>query len=370
MLSQNQVDQLQDIASDRIEELLLAMGVEYKVEHHFITAACPVHGGDAKRGWFWAFRSQSWRCNTNGCQTLPMTGPSSSLFGLVRGAMSTKTDRLWSFKDAIDFVQQALGIKALDDNPQTAEDQLIAKTIIEARQRMREQAVAGHILLSDIICRLTPDTVYYPERGYSKATIAKYHISFCDDRKKPFYERAFFPVLDESGLYVVGWSARSMWDQCDECKCYHSPIMSQCPSSGALWAKWRHSVGFRAELSLYNLWNAKTHIRKTGTAVIVEGPGDVWALEEAGIGNAVAIMGLNLSKYQNRALQKAGALTLMLVCDNDKSGREGAERIARDLSMYFRVVVKPLEGTKDVGDMPRKQIRRQFAELLEQEEKA
>lgn len=363
-MNSDQINLLQDLAASRVQEVLLAMGVEFQTEHHFLTGPCPVHDGDNPRGWFWAFRTQSWRCNTNGCHTTTVTGPSSSLFGLVRGVMSMKTNRQWSFAESVQFVQQALGISEIPDTPVSAEERLIAKTILESRQRLREEAVGQSYPLADFIELMDPDQWYYPQRGYREETLRRYHVSYCGNRHKPFYQRAYFPILDSSGIYIVGWSARSIWEKCRSCEQYHDPCMVVCPESKPRYAKWRHSYGFRAERYLYNLWHAARHINKTQTAILVEGPGDVWAMEEAGIRNSVAIMGLNVSDYQNRLLQKAGALTLVLLCDNDESGQAGAKRLSEGLSLFFRVHIFSLHGGKDVGSMDRQAIREELSSVI------
>ena len=63
-------------------------------------------------------------------------------------------------------------------------------------------------------------------------------------------------------------------------------------------SKWRHNKDFKTQEHLYNMWFAKEFIQSTRTAIIVESPGNVWRLEEAGIHNSVAIFGTNLSIKQ------------------------------------------------------------------------
>ncbi len=90
--------------------------------------------------------------------------------------------------------------------------------------------------------------------------------------------------------------------------------------------------------------------------MIVEGAGDLWALEQANIRNGVALLGLNLSRHQRLLLQKAGALTLIFALDNDDAGERARERFTEELDCYFRLFfIKPI-GVKDIGGMSEEAI--------------
>jgi len=341
---------VQDRAGERITEIFDAIGVEYTERHDYIHSACPVHDGDNDRGLFWAMQSNHWQCKTRGCHKEPTTGPSSSVFGLVRGAMGRKTGKKWTFPDAVLFVSQVLGIDQ-GRGDYSAQDIEIAK-IIKEYKRKRSKDKSELPLLSTMLPLLTSDNVYYPERGVDNDIIAKYHISFCNKKGKPMYNRAFFPVLDVSGRYVVGWSGRSIHEKCDKCNGYHEK-QKGCPDKqhAAMSAKWRHSGNFQAENCLYNIWYAKPFISKTGTAIVCEGPGDVWAYESAGIHNSVAIFGLSMSKNQRLLLQNSGALTLILTFDNDESGRKAMEKIESEFINYFRIICVTPDNANDIGGM-------------------
>lgn len=367
-----QLDFIQERAHERITEVLDALGIDYTERRDYIQAACPVHGGDNPRAWYWALSSTHWRCATKHCEKSDITGPSTSVFGLVRGVMSRKTGQPWSFNQAVTFVAGILNVQGVKIAPRTAEELEIDKAIKAYRKR-RSQAAANApgILLADIVPRLAPDTEYYPTRGVSPEIIARYHISWCDDPDRPFHHRAFFPVLDETGRYVVGWSARSAWPKCPQCKLYHDPVRDYCPTKkeAGFFQKWRHSAGFRSERHLYNIWYAKPFIAKTQVAVVVEGPGDVWAYETAGVRNSVAMLGLNFSDIQRQALQRAGALTLVFTVDNDASGEEAKERLTKELQWYFRLIfVTP--DSHDIDTLGSEGIEATIKPILEHFSKA
>ena len=220
--------------------------------------------------------------------------------------------------------------------------------------RKKQCATQGQgIPLATMIPLLKPDQVYYPNRGILPDIIAKYHISFCNTKHKPMYKRAFFPILDITGRYIVGWSGRSIYDKCLKCDMHHHPERSSCPDPQyrGMYTKWKHSKNFHVELCLYNIWYAKPFINKTGTVILCEGPGDTWAYEEAGIRNSVALFGLNISRQQRLMLQNAGALTVVCTFDNDKAGQMGMQKLKQDLIHYFRVFCVTPDTVKDIGDM-------------------
>jgi 5S rRNA maturation endonuclease (ribonuclease M5) len=168
----------------------------------------------------------------------------------------------------------------------------------------------------------------------------------------PFYGRSFFPIFDSTGKFVVGWSGRSIFEQCPNtnCQLYHNPQI-ECPNEQKyLYGKWRHSQGLEVRKYLYNYNFAIPFIDKFKSAIICEGPGDVWAYEMAGIKNAVSIFGLTLSDEHRKLLLKAGARTIYINLDNDKAGQDAAENIKEKLEDYFRTYIITTKG-KDAGSM-------------------
>jgi len=351
------VDFIQDRACERITEILDALGMEYTERHDYIQAACPVHGGNNDRGMFWAIRSNHWQCKTRGCHSETITGPSSSVFGLVRGAMTRKTEKPWTFKQSVSFVVQALGLDTKNADKRTSEEIEIAKLLKQNKKKVK-RLDDKRLLLSAVVGKLKPDTMYYPGRGIDKDIIARYNISYCDTRGKAMYKRAFFPILDITGRYIVGWSGRSIYDKCQKCSMYHHPKRQKCPDKKyrSLYPKWKHSTKFSAEDYLYNIWFAKPFISRTGTVILCEGPGDVWALEAAGIRNSVAIFGLSISRKQRLLLQNSGALTILCAFDNDEAGNKAGKKIQESLNHYFRVFRITPQNNTDFADMSKSEI--------------
>ncbi len=363
--NKQEVEFIQQRSCERITEIFDAIGCDYVEQRDYLHSACPVHGGDNQRAMFFAIRSRHWQCKTRGCHMDPITGPSTSVFGLVRGAMSCKTKKEWGFMQAVNFISQVLGLEECSIDKGTAQDMEIAKIV---RQHRKKQVIQGcGTPLSTMIPHLSSDQVYYPNRGVPPEIIAKYHVSFCNTKGKPMYKRAFFPILDVTGRYILGWSGRSIYDECGECGMHHHPQRSECPDPKyrGVYTKWRHSKDFHGELCLYNIWHAKYFISKLATAIICEGPGDIWALEAAGVHNGVALLGTSLSRQQRLLLQNAGTLTVVLALDNDDAGKKAMEKLQKDLIHYFRVFHVTLGDTNDIGEMLPDDIAKQIGPASE-----
>ena len=185
---------------------------------------------------------------------------------------------------------------------------------------------------------------YYLDRGYSPEVLNRYDVGTCDSPGKPLHNRAVVPVFDTEAKTIIGFTGRSLFEGCPECKnhhpageCFHAP-------------KWKHTSGFQKENCLYNMWYAKQNIMETGVIVLVESPGNVWRLEEAGIHNSVAIFGAHISDAQKHLVDSSGALSIVCLLDNDEAGRKGAQKISELFATMYRLYFPSLEAN-DIGDM-------------------
>lgn len=118
---------------------------------------------------------------------------------------------------------------------------------------------------------------------------------------------------------------------------------------------------------LYGLDLAKEAIRKTGTALIMEGYTDVIAAHQFGFANAVAVLGTALGDSHLRLLQRY-ADRVVLVLDGDAAGRRRAAQVlelfvARQIDM--RVLTLP--DNLDPCDFLHERGAEAFAEALERD---
>lgn len=157
------------------------------------------------------------------------------------------------------------------------------------------------------------------------------------------YMRAVVPIYDDDYKYVIGCSGRSIYN----------------------WTpKWIHSKGVNIENVLYNYWFAKEFIKKTKTAIIVESPGNIWKLEEAGIHNAVALMGGDFSVAKQWKLDRCGVCDIIVVMDCDPAGGRHARKIIDECSRFYNIKNVQLTSANDLGEMSIKQIREELAHVI------
>ena len=101
---------------------------------------------------------------------------------------------------------------------------------------------------------------------------------------------------------------------------------------------------------------------KSGVIILVESPGNVWRLEEEGIHNSVAIFGTTLNDEQKYLIDSSGALTIILIMDNDDAGQEAAEKIIKQCNRTYRVY--NIKVGSDVADMNTNEITEDILPII------
>ena len=140
-----------------------------------------------------------------------------------------------------------------------------------------------------------------------------------------FRERIMFPLADARGR-VVGFGARAMRE--------NQPPKYLNTSEGEV---------FHKGSQLFGIDLARKAAARAGSVVLAEGYTDVLALHQAGIENAVGIMGTSFTDEQARELERT-ARTLVLALDADGAGQEAmlrAARVAEGRSLELRVAALP-----------------------------
>jgi DNA primase len=148
-----------------------------------------------------------------------------------------------------------------------------------------------------------------------------------------FRARIMFPVRDARGR-VQGFGARATREG-QRPKYLNSP-------EGELYRKKR---------TLYGIDLARPAIAKAGRAVVVEGYTDVIAAHQAGVKEAVAVMGTAITPEQVQLLA-AHAEEVVLALDADRAGREAmlrAQRVASGKRVRLRVAA--MEAGRDPADL-------------------
>ncbi len=140
-----------------------------------------------------------------------------------------------------------------------------------------------------------------------------------------FRSRIMFPLADVRGR-VLGFGARAMRE--DQRPKYLNTSDNEIYHKG---------------LQLYGADLARAHATRAGEVIVCEGYTDVIALHQAGIRNAVGLMGTALTAEQVGELARM-AQTVLLALDADSAGQEAmlkAFRLANKRNLELRVVMLP-----------------------------
>ncbi len=157
-----------------------------------------------------------------------------------------------------------------------------------------------------------------------------------------FRARIMFPAADARGR-VRGFGARTMG-----------------ADDGPKYLNTAEGEVYRKREVLYGIAQARAVAAREGRMILCEGYTDVLALHQAGVRNAVGIMGTSLTDEQVAEL--ARVVTVLELClDADNAGQramERAERVCADSGLKLRVVPLP------VGTDPGELIAREGADAL------
>ena len=166
-----------------------------------------------------------------------------------------------------------------------------------------------------------------------------------------FRGRIMFPLADGRGR-VLGFGARQMGE-----------------GRGPKYLNTSENDLYHKGRQLFGIDIARKEAMKTGRFVVVEGYTDVLALHQAGIREAVAIMGTAMTQDQLAELAKVGDSgrrgVIYLALDADRAGRDAmlrAARLAEDRGVDLRVVDLP-EG-RDPADLASEEGSAAFQERM------
>ncbi|MGA8891707.1 MAG: DNA primase, partial [Anaeromyxobacteraceae bacterium] len=183
---------------------------------------------------------------------------------------------------------------------------------------------------SDLPGRLAPKEI-------SLASIDRAGLRVPSDRGgyDRFRGRLMFPIAAMDGQ-VIGFGARAMGDD-----------------KGAKYINTPETVLYKKSRVLYGLDLARESIRKTRTAVLVEGYFDVIGLHQAGVRNAVAVCGTALTPEHLELLERCDCREVVILFDGDVAGLAAPAKAAQVLlptSVSGKVAVLPSEGGKTDPD--------------------
>lgn len=325
------LDKIKDIAFKNIERLLQSLDIEYSINNDIYYSTCPIHtGSDNKKAFSISEKSKLWKCWTRDCELQY----SRDIFGLVRGVLSSRTNKEISFMDSVKYVCKIYNIKTQENMKTVSVEEVVENDLSKIVKIFDKQKPQNCDQNVDSI-KISDTSEYFLNRGFLKTTLKHFGVGDCIDTNHAMKGRAIIPIKNADND-VVGYIGRST-------KEYITP-------------KFLFSKGFKKANYLYNYNNAKEHISKTSSLFLVEGQGDVWKLFEADVYNCVGIFGKEISEAQKDLLINSGATTLVILTDNDQAGRHSKFQIQRQLNRLFTLKFPAIQK-KDIGDMDVKSVQ-------------
>jgi 5S rRNA maturation endonuclease (ribonuclease M5) len=353
-----------------IEALFEKLEVDLRRTGKMYIGCCSIHQGDNYSALNLYPEGERvpgiWRCNTRQCHTVFQP----TIIGFARGVLSQKyfgwtpdrpKDGIAPFNKVITWLCKLV---RKNWNDITVDEEVIERSRfanqIQAFKEITMQKTG--VTRSMLRKHLEIPAEYYLKRGYSQEILDNFDVGLCQRPGKELYGRVVVPIYDESGEQAVAFTGRSIFEKCDKCGCYHNPTEG-CPDKGNRknYSKWKHSGDSGS--TLYNWWGARQSIRAKSHAVLVEGPGDVWRLREAGVDNVVGMLGAQLTDEQQILLERSGAMKLTLIRDNDAAGEMSEKKLREELSRSYKIKVL-IPSAKDVGEMSVEKVKQEIVSCL------
>ena len=148
-----------------------------------------------------------------------------------------------------------------------------------------------------------------------------------------FRGRLMFPIAGIDGQ-VIGFGGRAMGEE-----------------KGAKYINTPETLLYKKSRVLYGIDLAREAIRKTRSAVLVEGYFDVIGLHQAGVKNAVAVCGTALTPEHVELLKRCDCRDVVVLFDGDQAGLAAPAKAAQALlpaGVAGRVAVLPSEKGRPI----------------------
>ena len=163
-----------------------------------------------------------------------------------------------------------------------------------------------------------------------------------------FRSRIMFPIRDRRGR-ALGFGGRAMRSD-----------------QGAKYVNTPETDFFHKSRMLYGIDRAKAAIAKAGRAVVVEGYTDVLALHQAGVEEAVGVMGTAITDEQVAALSgMVEEVVLALDADSRRAGGDAAGAAGRRRAKRMRLRVAAMPAGEDPAEMMAAGPAERFAALVD-----
>jgi len=356
ILTKNKIEGIRKLAHKNMRLIMKKLNFQGEDLGSRLVGCCPISHTDGmtpndnRNAFSWDFDRQMWQCFSNQChQTY-----GSDIFALIRSVQKC------SFQEAILWIlgvinQDINKVKELDSTETKHMEQVIRK---------RSQLVKHKRMEKELMCHLQPST-YFLDRGFSSEVIKEFGCGGEWHKARTYGDgRVIIPVYDPIDGYLIAFTCRLLDDS----------LISQTHP------KWCHTLNFAAlrkkssertdeerfyaSSVLFNLHRAKKYMGESKTIILVEGPGDVMRMWEAGIKNVVAVLGTGFGQHHRTLLHKVGCRRIVSVLDEDHAGQRGTRLVEKICKNYFDFHCVTLLAGKDPGDYDIAQLRLTFKEYL------
>ena len=261
--------------------------------------------------------------------------------GSVENA-SRKTDSLVVVEWAVNLMNQTLRAAPVAEN---------------ARQYMLKRKLSDETVNNFKLGYHPEDWNWFLEKARGKFTPAQLvSAGLIQERNNgPGYfdnlvGRLVFPIFDERGR-PVAFGGRVLPG-------------GNIESDAKYWNSVESAI-FQKRRMLFAFDRAREAIRKSKTAIIVEGYMDCIACHQAGVMNAVATLGTAMTEEHVRFLRRF-AEKVVLVYDSDDAGQQAAERsISRFLAQDLDLRILNVPSGKDPADYLETHTSQEFYKLTE-----
>jgi len=372
---QGRIEVLTDMLCYSYDELFFALEVVLSKSNKMYIGRCPIHDGDNKSA-VSLYRDGYtvkgfWKCRTHQCHQIFKP----TLIGFIRGVLSKQhgwnvnkpKEKVFDYTKTIDWCCKFLDIKLEDikvDNEALAKKKFVAQMEVLAKQELKK---ASGISRKQVRQNLDIPAKFFLDKGYKKLTLDSYDVGLCTNVNREMYERVVVPIYNQDGDTMLCCTGRTIHPKCEKCHLWHN-ITYDCPTNEQYavlkYSKWKNSSNSNISEHLYNLWNAAKFIHNSGTIILVEGPADVWKLEELGIHNSVALFGTELSEQQQILIETSGALNVIVILDMDEPGRKAIASIKKKIERSFTLYI-PEFSVNDPGDWNEEICNNELRPLLE-----
>jgi DNA primase len=177
---------------------------------------------------------------------------------------------------------------------------------------------------------------YMMGKGFTQEQLERAGLITVDEKgiRDRFRNRILFPIRDSSNR-ISGFGGRAFQGHPDAPKYLNSP----------------ESPIFKKSELLYGYTRARDEIRRTSTAILMEGYTDVILAHKHGYTNAVGQMGTALTEHHVKLLERASATRIILALDGDEAGKQAASRdIEKLVALGANIYVATMPEGRDPAD--------------------